>query len=66
MFWLETAFLTLALALILVGIWHEEKLIAFEEKVSDYVADRIGYIAACIVIAYRKIKRHKQRRYNND
>jgi hypothetical membrane protein len=56
---LKTFILTTALVLILIGIWHEEKLIAFEEKVWDYIADRIGWLAAQIVITYRKIKKHR-------
>ena len=55
----KTLILVAALALILTGIWHEEKLIAFEEKAWDYIADRIGWLAAQIVITYRKIKRHR-------
>ncbi len=65
MFWLETAFLTLALALILVGIWHEEKLIAFEEKAWDFIADRIGYIAARVYLTFRKKKVAKLRAERN-
>lgn len=65
MFWLETVVLTLALALLLVGIWHEEKLIAFEDKVWDVIADRLGYIAARIVIAFRKKKYAKLRAERN-
>ena len=65
MFWLETTILTIALALVLVGIWHEEKLIAFEDKIWDVVADRLGYIAARIVIAFRKKKAVKLRAERN-
>ncbi len=65
MFWLETVLLTLAFALVLVGIWHEEKLIAFEDKIWDVVADRLGYIAARIVIAFRKRKAAKLRAERN-
>lgn len=45
-------FLFLALIAILFGIIHEEKLIAFE----DWLADRIGYIAARVVIWFRHLK----------
>ncbi len=65
MFWLQTAFLTLALALILVGIWHEEKLIAFEERLWDFLADRIGYIAARVYVTFRKKKNAKLRAQRN-
>lgn len=61
MFWLETVLLTLALALVLVGIWHEEKLIAFEDRLSDYICDRIGYYAAQVVIWHRRRKAAKLR-----
>lgn len=42
----------IALALVLTGIWYEEKVIAFEDK----AADRIGYIIARMIIRYRKLK----------
>lgn len=65
MFWLKTTFLALALALILAGIWHEEKLIAFEERVWDFIADRIGYIAARVYVTFRKKKDAKLRAERN-
>lgn len=43
-------FIFLAFIAILFGIIHEEKLIAFE----DWLADRIGYIAAKVVIWFRR------------
>ncbi len=46
----------LAFVVILFGIIHEEKLIAFE----DWLADRIGWLAAQVVIKYRRRKRAKQ------
>ena len=61
MFWLTIIFSTLALALILVGIWYEEKLIAFEDRLWDYIADRIGYYAAQVVIWHRRRKAAKLR-----
>ena len=42
----------IALALILTGIWHEDKVIAFEDR----MADRIGYHIAQIIIRHRKKK----------
>ncbi|MBO5123407.1 MAG: hypothetical protein J6B99_09655 [Oscillospiraceae bacterium] len=42
----------IALILILVGIWHEEKLIAFE----DMLLDRIAYGCAHLVAWYRNKK----------
>ncbi len=57
MFWFQMAVATIALALILVGILHEEKLIAFENK----VADRIGYHIAQVIIRHRKKKAMKLR-----
>lgn len=41
---------TVLLVLILIGIWHEEKLIAFEDKLWAHIADRIGYIVEKIYI----------------
>ena len=38
---LGTFISAVALALILIGIWHEEKLIAFEDKVIKYIKDHI-------------------------
>lgn len=58
MFGLQMVISTLALALILVGIWYEDKLIAFEDKVADYVCDRIGYILAQIVLHNKKLRQH--------
>ena len=42
----------IALPLILTGIWHEEKLIAFE----DWLADRIGYIIAKTYLKVKKMR----------
>jgi hypothetical protein len=47
-------FMFLALIIVLLGITHEEKLIAFEDKIWSYVADRIGYIAAKIYLTFKK------------
>ena len=55
MFWIQTSIATLSLVLILFGIWHEEKLITFEDRLWDYIADRIGYCLAKIVIAFRRL-----------
>ena len=55
MFWIQMSIATLALVLILFGIWHEEKLIAFEDRLWVYIADRIGYCLAKIVIAFRRL-----------
>jgi|GEM_PF-4966026 len=57
MFWLQMSIATIALVLILAGILHEEKLIAFEDR----VADRIGYHIAQVIIRYRKKKAAKLR-----
>jgi hypothetical protein len=46
---------TIALVLILFGIWHEEKLIALEDKMYEYICDRIGYYIAKVIIAYRRL-----------
>lgn len=53
MFWLKMLIATIALVLILIGIWHEEKLIAFE----DWLADRIGYLIAKVIIWFRNLKK---------
>ena len=50
----KTLILVTALTLILTGIWHEEKLIAFEEKLWDFIADRIGWLAAQIYLKFKK------------
>lgn len=42
----------IALVLILVGIWHEEKLIAFE----DMLLDRIAYGVAHVIVWYKNKK----------
>lgn len=42
----------IALVLVLLGIWYEEKVIAFE----DWCADRIGYHIAKAIIRYRLFK----------
>ena len=54
---LRTVILTAALALILVGIWHEEKIIAFE----DMLVDRFAYFLAQIINAHRRRKAKKLR-----
>ena len=46
---LEIFIPALALALILIGIWKEEKLIAFEDK----ILDRLAWIVAKIIVWYR-------------
>ena len=51
---LATILECLAFALVLVGIRHEEKLIAFEDKVAEFVLDRTAYYIAKIIVAYRK------------
>lgn len=52
---LQTLIPAAALALILVGIWHEEKLIAFEDR----VADRLAYLVAQVIVKHRKKKAKK-------
>ena len=65
MLYLDTIILATAIALILVGIWHEEKLIAFERKIADFVSDRIGYCIAQVIIHHRKRKAAKLRAERN-
>ncbi|MBQ5824847.1 MAG: hypothetical protein IIW48_08575 [Clostridia bacterium] len=55
MFWFQMTLAAIALALILTGIWHEDKVIAFEDR----MADRIGYHIAQIIIRHRKKKAKK-------
>lgn len=55
MFWIQMSIATIALVLILLGIWHEEKLIAFEDKMYEYICDRIGYCIAKVIIAFRRL-----------
>ena len=64
MFWFEMLIATIALVLILIGIWHEEKLIAFEERLWDVIADRIGYALAQVVICYRRLNAKRKESYN--
>ncbi len=47
---LQTLIPAAALALILIGIWHEEKLIAFEDR----IADRLAYLVAQVIVKHRK------------
>lgn len=54
MFWIQMLIETIALVLVLIGILHEEKLIAFEDKMWEYIKDRIAYVIAKIIIWYRK------------
>lgn len=56
---------TVLLVLILIGIWHEEKLIAFEDKLWAHIADRIGYIAAKIYLGIKKVRIKKLVRSTN-
>lgn len=65
MFGLQIVFGVFALTAVLAGIWYEDKIIAFEDRVWDFVADRIGYIAARIVIAFRRKKVAKLRAERN-
>lgn len=46
----------IALVLVLIGIWHEEKLIAFENALWERVKDRVLYSLAHIVVWYRNRK----------
>ena len=48
----------LAVALILAGIIYEEKLIAFEDKALDWLAEKI----ARVIIKYRCLKANDGRR----
>ena len=50
-----SAALLISLAVICLAIAHEEKFIAFE----DWVADRIGYIAARIYLSAKKVRINK-------
>ena len=57
MFWIQMSIATLALVLILFGIWHEEKLIAFEDRLWDYIKDRTAYCVAQVIITYRRLSK---------
>lgn len=46
----------IALVLILIGIWHEDKLIAFEDELWEQVKDRTAYTVAHVVAWYRNKK----------
>lgn len=58
-FVIETALEALALILILVGIWNEEKIIAFEDK----LVDKLAWYTAQVVINFRRIKAHRKIRW---
>lgn len=58
-FVIETALEALALILILVGIWHEEKVIRFEER----LADKLAWYIAQVIGNYRRIKSHRKTRW---
>ena len=47
---LGTIICAVALVLILIGIWHEEKLIAFEDRAWEYIKDRAAYVVAKIYV----------------
>ena len=51
-----TIIAAIALALVLIGIWHEEKLIAFEAELWERIKDRVLYCLAHIVVWYRNKK----------
>jgi hypothetical protein len=46
----------IALALVLIGIWHEDKLIAFEDELWERIKDRIAYAGAHVVVWYKNKK----------
>ena len=46
----------IATVLVLVGIWHEEKLIAFENALWERVKDRAAYAGAHIIVWYKNRK----------
>ena len=48
-----------ALILILIGIWHEEKIIKFEDK----LADKLAWYIAQVIGNYRRIKSHRKTRW---
>lgn len=52
---LQTVIPAAALALILIGIWHEEKLIAFEDR----IADRLAWLVAQVIVRHRRRKAKK-------
>ncbi len=52
---LQTVIPAAALALILIGIWHEEKLIAFENR----IADRLAWLVAQVIVKHRRRKAKK-------
>lgn len=49
---LEIILSAIALVLVLIGIWHEEKLIAFEDR----LLDRVLYYCAHVIVWYRNKK----------
>ena len=49
---IEIILSAIALVLVLIGIWHEEKLIAFE----DELRERIAYGCARLIVKHRNRK----------
>ena len=52
---LGTIICAVALVLILVGILHEEKVIAFEDRVWEYIKDRVAYVVAKIYVKTKRL-----------
>lgn len=46
----------IALVLVLIGIWHEEKLIAFEAELWERIKDRVLYYCAHVIVWYKNRK----------
>ena len=53
---LETVICAVALVLILIGIWHEEKIIAFEDRAWEYIKGRTAYVVAKIYLGVKKVR----------
>lgn len=53
---IEIILSAIALVLVLIGIWHEEKLIAFEAELWERVKDRTLYSLAHVVVWHKNRK----------
>ncbi len=53
---IEIILSAIALVLVLIGIWHEEKLIAFEDELWERIKDRIVYTGARVIVWHKNRK----------
>lgn len=49
----RTTLIAAAIVLIAIGVWHNDKMVAFE----DWLLDRAAYFTAMAIVSYRTAKR---------